>query len=111
MAVSHPPHSPHSSSPAASVAEARTALLKRAARDAMDYLEGVDARSVAPRPEAVAALCALRGPLPPGPTSAEAVLHLLDTYGSPATVDRKSTRLNSSHLGISYAVFCLKKKK
>src|SRR5258705_7668138 len=42
--------------------------------------------------------------------------------GCPATVargarsggdrakDRKSTRLNSSHLGISYAVFCLKKK-
>src|ERR1035441_6495425 len=27
------------------------------------------------------------------------------------TTDRKSTRLNSSHLGISYAVFCLKKKK
>src|SRR5438045_9757715 len=27
------------------------------------------------------------------------------------TLDRKSTRLNSSHLGISYAVFCLKKKK
>src|SRR5205814_6253309 len=25
-------------------------------------------------------------------------------------IDRKSTRLNSSHLGISYAVFCLKKK-
>src|SRR5260221_6334143 len=28
-----------------------------------------------------------------------------------ATVDRKSTRLNSSHTVISYAVFCLKKKK
>src|SRR5262245_64311225 len=28
-----------------------------------------------------------------------------------ARSDRKSTRLNSSHLGISYAVFCLKKKK
>src|SRR5258705_7801387 len=28
-----------------------------------------------------------------------------------AVGDRKSTRLNSSHLGISYAVFCLKKKK
>src|SRR5437899_10265325 len=28
-----------------------------------------------------------------------------------AVLDRKSTRLNSSHLGISYAVFCLKKKK
>src|SRR5262245_65124545 len=26
-------------------------------------------------------------------------------------IDRKSTRLNSSHLGISYAVFCLKKKQ
>src|SRR6266508_6015783 len=29
----------------------------------------------------------------------------------PATTDRKSTRLNSSHVAISYAVFCLKKKK
>src|SRR5256885_11649475 len=29
----------------------------------------------------------------------------------PAGGDRKSTRLNSSHLVISYAVFCLKKKK
>src|ERR1035438_5018962 len=28
-----------------------------------------------------------------------------------AASDRKSTRLNSSHLGISYAVFCLKKKR
>src|SRR2546426_6168094 len=28
-----------------------------------------------------------------------------------ANADRKSTRLNSSHLVISYAVFCLKKKK
>src|SRR5690554_7704554 len=30
---------------------------------------------------------------------------------SQAHVDRKSTRLNSSHVRISYAVFCLKKKK
>src|SRR3712207_6918977 len=30
---------------------------------------------------------------------------------SPHSVDRKSTRLNSSHANISYAVFCLKKKK
>src|SRR5690242_21091122 len=29
----------------------------------------------------------------------------------PAERDRKSTRLNSSHMSISYAVFCLKKKK
>src|SRR5205814_8344237 len=31
--------------------------------------------------------------------------------GGARGIDRKSTRLNSSHLGISYAVFCLKKKK
>src|SRR2546426_12609515 len=30
---------------------------------------------------------------------------------SEQAIDRKSTRLNSSHLVISYAVFCLKKKK
>src|SRR5690606_40071556 len=34
--------------------------------------------------------------------------HLLDAR---LAVDRKSTRLNSSHVKISYAVFCLKKKK
>src|SRR5690625_7101231 len=33
-----------------------------------------------------------------------------DTVGG-ADLDRKSTRLNSSHVAISYAVFCLKKKK
>src|SRR5205807_8425641 len=37
------------------------------------------------------------------------------SHGSPThpykVADRKSTRLNSSHLVISYAVFCLKKKK
>src|SRR2546426_1344367 len=34
------------------------------------------------------------------------------TVGTPdSLIDRKSTRLNSSHLVISYAVFCLKKKK
>src|SRR5690625_6542363 len=34
----------------------------------------------------------------------------IETAGHPL-VDRKSTRLNSSHVAISYAVFCLKKKK
>src|SRR3712207_7448866 len=47
--------------------------------------------------------------------------NLYSTYGStevayaavaqPRDLDRKSTRLNSSHANISYAVFCLKKKK
>src|ERR1039457_7577624 len=32
-------------------------------------------------------------------------------YAKLCAIDRKSTRLNSSHLVISYAVFCLKKKK
>src|SRR5262245_62956174 len=34
-----------------------------------------------------------------------------ELHGRGQGQDRKSTRLNSSHLGISYAVFCLKKKK
>src|SRR2546426_8773682 len=34
-----------------------------------------------------------------------------DDQGGSRRGDRKSTRLNSSHLVISYAVFCLKKKK
>src|SRR3989442_10664636 len=42
-------------------------------------------------------------------------IHLRNVYyaerrGRPAETDRKSTRLNSSHVRISYAVFCLKKK-
>src|SRR5262245_64959087 len=36
---------------------------------------------------------------------------LLEPRYERSKADRKSTRLNSSHLGISYAVFCLKKKK
>src|SRR5437762_4493715 len=46
-------------------------------------------------------------------------MHILNPAGlppdnrriSPTKADRKSTRLNSSHRCISYAVFCLKKKK
>src|SRR5262245_65040553 len=37
-------------------------------------------------------------------------LRLRRRHGLTAIADRKSTRLNSSHLGISYAVFCLQKK-
>src|SRR5437868_5220653 len=35
----------------------------------------------------------------------------IDDLGAVIDLDRKSTRLNSSHVSISYAVFCLKKKK
>src|SRR5438309_6968621 len=40
-----------------------------------------------------------------------ALLTLPSLEGEPLEEDRKSTRLNSSHSSISYAVFCLKKKK
>src|SRR3712207_8129316 len=36
---------------------------------------------------------------------------LVASLAVPDALDRKSTRLNSSHANISYAVFCLKKKK
>src|SRR2546430_3480407 len=59
-----------------------------------------------------------RSPAGDGPR-APAPLHALRPRGEPqhrclarrAVGDRKSTRLNSSHSQISYAVFCLKKKK
>src|SRR3712207_7803110 len=45
-----------------------------------------------------------------GPAAAGDVLEPADA-AELAQLDRKSTRLNSSHANISYAVFCLKKKK
>src|SRR3712207_7555905 len=50
--------------------------------------------------------CARGGIAPPGGAEAR-VAQGTDQAGQ----DRKSTRLNSSHANISYAVFCLKKKK
>src|SRR2546430_4049633 len=51
-----------------------------------------------------------RGPkLPYTPGSDTA--GVVEAVGNGVTRDRKSTRLNSSHSQISYAVFCLKKKK
>src|SRR5688572_32278395 len=51
----------------------------------------------------------------PGPTGRTAATRDAIRFGDGASsrvhVDRKSTRLNSSHSQISYAVFCLKKKK
>src|SRR5690242_12266581 len=48
----------------------------------------------------------------PAPAPAATVVPGADAGGpSYIVLDRKSTRLNSSHMSISYAVFCLKKKK
>src|SRR3712207_8663802 len=44
---------------------------------------------------------------PPGTRSLSGMMALMTRPASP--LDRKSTRLNSSHANISYAVFCLKK--
>src|SRR3712207_6920005 len=44
-------------------------------------------------------------------TGLAAKIGRLGANGGPTATDRKSTRLNSSHANISYAVFCLKKKK
>src|ERR1035437_6422655 len=78
----------------------------------------------APEPPAAAAAAAAAAAVPAPPT--EAILHpdaaklaaagpdsfIVHTVTSRGDfdMDRKSTRLNSSHANISYAVFCLKKK-
>src|SRR5437762_5862938 len=52
-----------------------------------------------------------RRSLPPRPCSSSASCRLASPRKASRPRDRKSTRLNSSHRCISYAVFCLKKKK
>src|SRR5256885_10343690 len=62
-----------------------------------------DAVAVQRRPQLVAGL------VQPACELGQAAGHA--AFEEDAKADRKSTRLNSSHLVISYAVFCLKKKK
>src|SRR5207249_10855322 len=68
----------------------------------------------------VALFLATRLPIGENPILLSVVPWLLAALGTawftspidePERLDRKSTRLNSSHVSISYAVFCLKKKK
>lgn len=61
-------------------------LLRDTARRAGAYLQGLNARSVIPTAEAITNLAAFDEPLPQEPTDPSAVLDLLDSYGSPATV-------------------------
>jgi glutamate/tyrosine decarboxylase-like PLP-dependent enzyme len=60
-------------------------LLHTATARAIQYLDGLDTRSVAPSTEALARLGELGGPLPDAPTDPAHVLALLDQIGSPAT--------------------------
>src|SRR2546430_8342562 len=48
---------------------------------------------------------------PPSGSGSDGAQNVEETPVDGGEVDRKSTRLNSSHSQISYAVFCLKKKK
>ena len=61
-------------------------LLSQVAGRASRYLQGLDARPVAPSPQALDGLAALDEPLPERSTPPEAVIELLDRAGSPATV-------------------------
>src|SRR5579862_1105630 len=61
-------------------------LLEDAARRSVRYLEGLDARSVAPSAAAVDALAAFERPFPEHGQSAAATLSELDAIGSPATI-------------------------
>src|SRR2546430_4007680 len=63
-----------------------------------------DARSAGPCPAA-------HGGAPTAPAAGRAQRRGGHASAAGGTRDRKSTRLNSSHSQISYAVFCLKKKK
>src|SRR3712207_8398164 len=60
------------------------------------------------------ACCTAQRQIPPNLDQGSGTVTALDPFIWPSSTtrrDRKSTRLNSSHANISYAVFCLKKKK
>src|SRR5215472_11008260 len=84
-----------------------TSALTSASLDDADHLNEPDDRRgdhrEQPRRESIVLAHDLEGFHPTDP--------VLDPHAHLRHLDRKSTRLNSSHLGISYAVFCLKKKK
>src|SRR2546426_8724707 len=65
--------------------------------------------SASSRRESASGRAFLIGVTPDGLNQCQQIVDLI--VGNGGHGDRKSTRLNSSHLVISYAVFCLKKKK
>src|SRR5699024_12817044 len=86
----------------------------RRSSDLSDSQVGISV--AAPTAQAAAALnTALADVVAEPPVQAVSLERLLEqaplTSGLVVLTDRKSTRLNSSHVSISYAVFCLKKKR
>src|SRR5699024_12650115 len=87
-------------------ASASTGIYTLSLHDALP-ISGADRRRAGDRPGGRLGAC-------PGgarPASVREPAALRDRPAPCAPRDRKSTRLNSSHVSISYAVFCLKKKK
>lgn len=60
--------------------------LRESYERARRYLDGLETRPVQPDPQAVAALGALGGPMPEGPTDDGEIVAMLDEYGSPASM-------------------------
>jgi glutamate/tyrosine decarboxylase-like PLP-dependent enzyme len=83
---------------------APSALLRDVLRRASVYLERLDARPVAPSPEAVAALHRLDEPLPAGPSDPADTVALLDDLVSPATMAMAGPRFFGFVIGGSLPV-------
>jgi glutamate/tyrosine decarboxylase-like PLP-dependent enzyme len=79
-------------------------LLAGAAERSIAYLEGLDARNVAPAPAAIAGLAAFDQPLPEQPGDPEAVLRMLDELGSPATMAMAGPRFFGFVIGGSLPI-------
>src|SRR5690606_41214627 len=105
-----------------SVVKTRSRRLGRAASCPLAFRSGIKGPSAAPTPSVCSSfrrdnptlrLCRILVLLPArGADVAEGVAQRNPREQRPDVAgDRKSTRLNSSHVKISYAVFCLKKKK
>src|SRR3712207_7071716 len=82
-----------------------------AASERLGYRANIVARSLRTRSTQTVGLLVPRISNPFFPAIVEEVEQHLSAGGRQLLLDRKSTRLNSSHANISYAVFCLKKKK
>jgi glutamate/tyrosine decarboxylase-like PLP-dependent enzyme len=79
-------------------------LLENAAQRAIDYLESLDSRGVAPSPEAIANLKALDRPLPETGQDPAKVLEMLDQICSPATMSMAGARYFGFVIGGSIPV-------
>jgi len=79
-------------------------LLDEASRRARHYLAALDARAVAPSPQALTALARFDGPLPEHTSSAMEVLAELDEFGSPATMASAGGRFFGFVIGGSLPV-------